>query len=321
MARTAQNVTGIHVMKFYLPSNSESKYSYRSRGFLILENLNDSHGYITSPAEINGSDLYIIGKKFREDILDVLLKTSSKFILDINDYKLHRPQEKELYRKACNYASAFTTTCSFLAEQIKKELETDLPIYVIPDPTERKLTPPKLKKFNKRTDTINLVWYGSRKNLFHLDLNEIKNRLCNMDYRIRLQIITNKEPEDPLEWIDWSYDTQEKLVNEADFVFMPVGEKTKHELFVKSKGNNRPIDAICQGKFALTNNVIPSYLELSKYLHVGDVFDGLIFAIEHPKTVYDKIIAGQKYIEKNYMPNIVAQKWLQLERDVYEKSL
>jgi hypothetical protein len=38
-------------------------------------------------------------------------------------------------------------------------------------------------------------------------------------------------------------------------------------------------------------------------------------------TVYDKIIAGQKYIEKNYMPNIVAQKWLQLERDVYEKSL
>lgn len=302
-------------MKFYLPNSSDERYSFRSRGFLILENLDNSHGYITHLDEINGNDLYIIGKKFTPKVLDVLIKTSSKFVLDINDYKLHRKEEKQLYFEAAKYASAITTTCDFLCDRIKTDLFTDLPIYVIPDPTERKQVSPVYKEFAVN-DTVNLVWYGARKNLFHLDLNEIKNQLTNFNYKINLEIITNKKPDDPDEWLNWSYDAQEELVKKADFIFMPVSNHQKHEIFVKSKGNNRPVDAIRQGKFVLTNNIIPSYLELSKFLYAGDVFEGLNFAINNPKIVYDKITAGQKYIEKKYLPSVIAQKWLNVEKDL-----
>lgn len=301
-------------MKFYLPNNSEERYSFRSRGYLILEQLGKTHGYISDLRQFINDDLYVVGKKFTTKVLETLIDKSIHFVIDINDYKLQRKEEKQLYLEAVKHAVAITTTCDFLAERIRVELNTNLPIYVIPDPTERSRVAPVYKSFEPG-DTINLVWYGARKNLFHLDLNDIKLRLENLNYKINLDIITNKKPEDPIEWIEWSYDAQEELVKKADFVFMPVSDKPKHEIFVKSKGNNRPVDAIQQGKFVLTNRTIPSYLELGKYLYAGDVFEGLTFAITNPKVVYDKIASGQKHIEKNYLPAIIAQKWLEVEKN------
>lgn len=301
-------------MKFYLPNNSEERYSFRSRGYLILEQLDNTHGHISDISQFTNNDLYIVGKKFTTKVLETLIDKSIKFVLDINDYKLQRKEEKQLYLEAIKHAVAITTTCNFLAEKIRVELETSLPIYVIPDPTERSCVAPVYKSFEPG-DTINLVWYGARKNLMLLDLIDIKSKLQNFNYKINLNIITNKKPEDPVEWVEWSYDAQEELVKKADFVFMPVGDKSKHEIFVKSKGNNRPVDAIQQGKFVLTNRTIPSYLELEKYLYAGDVFDGLTFAINNPKVVYDKIASGQRYIRKNYLPVTIAQKWLEVEKN------
>ena len=51
--------------------------------------------------------------------------------------------------------------------------------------------------------------------------------------------------------IAWNFDLQEKLVNKSDFVLLPVTEDRESIC----KGNNRPIDALQQGKMVLTNLV------------------------------------------------------------------
>lgn len=302
-------------MKFYLPNHSDDRYSFRARGFLILETLNCPDDFITDYNQIDGSDLYIIGKKFRIEVLEKLIETSSRFVIDINDYKFNKEEEKNILKKAERHAVAFTTTCNYLADQIRTHLNTSLPIYVIQDPTERKQTPPVLKKINVN-DTVNLIWYGSRKNLLHLNLKEMYNRFRGFNYNIDLKIITNKKSDDPDSWINWSYDVQEELVKQADFVFMPVSEHPRHEIFVKSKGNNRPIDAIQQGKYVITNNVIPSYQELKNYTWQGDVFEGLQFALENPKKVYNCITHGQQFIQDNYSPSVIANKWSLMEKSL-----
>ena len=42
-------------MKFYIPIDFYSRYSFRSRGHLMLENMDSSHGFVTNIEEvING---------------------------------------------------------------------------------------------------------------------------------------------------------------------------------------------------------------------------------------------------------------------------
>ncbi len=94
----------------------------------------------------------------------------------------------------------------------------------------------------------------------------------------------------------------------------------KHLEHVRSKGNNRPIDAIRQGKFVITTTTIPSYVELKDYLYAGDILRGFKFALQNPKMVYEKILKGQEYIRNFYEPKQIANKWLELERKIISEE-
>jgi hypothetical protein len=276
--------------------------------------IDKSHGVISDIPEFNSNSVYMIGKKFSYDILEILIKQNSKFVLDISDYKFNKIETKKLYIDASQYASAITTTCSYLASIIQDIIKKD--VIVIPDPTEREEETPILQDYSKK-DKINLVWYGARKNLMHLDLDSIYNNFKNIDKKIDLAIITNKKDDDPDNWINWNFETQGNFVRNCDFVFLPVSEKDKHTHFIKSKGNNRPIDAIRQGKFVITTDQIPSYEELSDFIYAKEnVYNGIDYAINNSLEIFEKIKNGQNHIKNYYDPIVIAQKWIDLEKSI-----
>lgn len=85
--------------------------------------------------------------------------------------------------------------------------------------------------------------------------------------------------------INWNFDKQEQLVNESDFVLLPVTSDRES----RSKGNNRPIDALQQGRIVLTNPGIKSYEDLKKYLYIGDFYTTYKLMLENPEEVLSKI--------------------------------
>ena len=97
--------------------------------------------------------------------------------------------------------------------------------------------------------------------------------------------------------IAWNFDLQEKLVNKSDFVLLPVTEDRESIC----KGNNRPIDALQQGRMVLTNPGIPSYEDLKEFLY-GDLYEKYQEMVKNPGQVVSKIMRAQEFIEQNYSP-------------------
>ena len=69
--------------------------------------------------------------------------------------------------------------------------------------------------------------------------------------------------------IPWDFDKQGKLVEQSDFVVLPVVDD-RHST---CKGNNRPIDALQQGRIVLTNPSIPSYEDLEEVLYIDHFYE------------------------------------------------
>ena len=75
------------------------------------------------------------------------------------------------------------------------------------------------------------------------------------------------------------------------------------------KGNNRPVDALRQGRFVITNATIPSWMKLNKFIWCGDINEGIKWAINNPKEVIKKIEEGQKLVGSLYTPEAITKEW------------
>jgi len=108
--------------------------------------------------------------------------------------------------------------------------------------------------------------------------------------------------------IPWNFDEQGKLVKQSDFVVLPVTDD-RHS---QCKGNNRPIDALQQGRIVLTNPGIPSYDDMSECLFIGNFYESYRVMIDNPSLVLAKIRNGQSLIDQHYTPKAVGKKWEQV---------
>ena len=71
-------------MYFYVSDKEHNRYSFRSRGTLLLENMDSNYnGLITDLNQIQQNDnrLFVFGKKFTNEILNTLIDKNAKFIL------------------------------------------------------------------------------------------------------------------------------------------------------------------------------------------------------------------------------------------------
>jgi len=270
------------MLKFLTPDRKgkQEPYSYRSRARLVgkcIENIGQAFN----------NDMVVLGRIHTEKDVESLRNNNIRYIHDICDNKW--PMLEKLWANTNQYATAITTTCYKLRDLIESKVNKD--VFVIPDPTEREEEP---IKFEPNPTRLNAVYYGSAGNLKQIDWSNID--LKNID----LKVISNKGP------IFWDYKTQGEFVRQSDLVLLPVNND--HEM-TQYKGNNRPIDALRQGKFVITNATIPSWQLLSNFIWCGDINEGIKWAINNPKEVIKKVEEGQKLVGSIYTPEAITKEW------------
>lgn len=311
-------------------------YSYRARATIPSSQIKDSRvtDDITS---LKPSDIAVLGKKHSKEDAEYCISKEINYIVDIADDKFD--QFKHWYFTISN-ANAVTTTCHRLREVIEEE--TGSKSYVIPDPTERPRGEPKFEV----KDIMNAFYYGSDSNYSKLMWPEIKEVL-NSVKKTDIKIMTNKSEYPPKGWkmakkyggfwmkpdkrkqfekvamkqyedlIPWDFDKQGKLVEQSDFVVLPVTDD-RHS---QCKGNNRPIDALQQGRIVLTNPSIPSYEDLEEVLFIDHFYEAYTEMINNPDNVVAKIKKAQSLIDEHYTPKAVGKKWEQVYEIVKRNNI
>ena len=101
---------------------------------------------------------------------------------------------------------------------------------------------------------------------------------------------------------------QGQLLADTDIVLMPVD--TDHYR-TETKSANRLIDGVMSGKFVITSP-LDSYREFDPYTWQTDFITGIQWARENPSAVLERIKLGQDYTRKNYSPEVIAQRWLEV---------
>lgn len=183
----------------------------------------------------------------------------------------------EHYREASNLADRITCNSREMARII--QAETGRSAVVIPDPYEQPQRPPRLHE--------SLLWFGHRSNLPDLDpwLPGLSN----------LQIVSNVPGA-----TQWSPETMDRAFETAGLVILPTGKSM-------AKSGNRAIESIRRGLFVVAG-YLPAYGDLGIYM--GDIHDGIDWALSHPELAIERIKASQDYIREEYSPQNIAQQWL-----------
>ena len=317
------------MLVFVTPKLDDTRipYSYRARATIPSSQIKDSRvtDDITS---VKPDDIVVLGKKHSKEDAEYCISKEINYIVDIADDKFNQFRH---WRFTIPNANAVTTTCHRLREVIHEE--TGANSYVIPDPTERPRGEPRFEV----KDVMNAFYYGSDGNYSKLmwpEINDVLNKIKTTE----IKIMTNKPEHPPKKnklhkkhggwWltpkrrkvlqdigmrqyeslIPWNFDEQGKLVEQSDFVVLPVTDD-RHS---QCKGNNRPIDALQQGRIVLTNPGIPSYDDMIESLFIGNFYETYKVMIENPSLVLAKIRNGQSLIDQHYTPKAVGKKWEQV---------
>jgi hypothetical protein len=181
------------------------------------------------------------------------------------------------YHGMCKVADVITCSSPVMAEIVKKATGRDAT--VIPDPYENEEDAPAV-----RGDQ--LVWFGHQANFSSL------------------------EPYADLDpWVcagaEWSLD-HERQALKAAAVVMLTGNNP-------GASANRPVKAIRAGRFVVCPKDSPeSWKDLAEFIWVGDVRDGIDWALNNREEACRKILAGQDYIRKTFSPRLIGSQWAAL---------
>ena len=113
---------------------------------------------------------------------------------------------------------------------------------------------------------------------------------------------------------EWDYKLQRDLVSKSDFVLLPL--PNNNSLVTHFKSPNRVIDSIAQGRYVITTHGVISYNQYVNFIGMGSLKDNIMWSLNNPKLVLDKIKQGQKYIKKHHSPELIAKQWMSLRKKV-----
>lgn len=189
----------------------------------------------------------------------------------------------EHYRRVIDCADAVVAATPKLAESVGAECGRDA--VVIEDPYEWDEVAPRFDGGR------NLFWYGHANNYPALE-----REVPSLDgYTVRC--VSNLRHCIP-------YSTQAMADGFAwcDLVIIPTFKLRKWQ----SKGANRAVEAIRQGRYVVANPM-PAYADLG--IWQGNILEGIKWAQQNPSQVLKRIELAQKMVRQRFSPRLVAQKW------------
>lgn len=151
---------------------------------------------------------------------------------------------------------------------------------VIPDPYEQRESDPRIHD--------KLLWFGHRSNIADLlPWVELPN----------LEIVSNFKGTTP-----WSPEEMDRAFDRSGLVIIPTGKSM-------AKSGNRAIESLRRGLFVIAG-YLPAYADLGIY--IGDIADGVRWALDHKEEVLCRIKRSQEYIRDEYSPQRITQMWLKV---------
>ena len=197
---------------------------------------------------------------------------------DVCDDHFNTPSG-DFYREAIQQADLVTSNSQEMARVVKEK--TGRESIVIPDPYEQ---PERKARVHDH-----LLWFGHQSNLG--DLLPWLDRLDNLEVvsGVRVNGV-----------VQWSPEAMDAAFERAGLVVIPTGKSM-------AKSGNRAIESLRRGLFVVTG-YLPAYADLGIY--IGDISDGVKWALSHQDEVIYRIKSAQDYIRNEYSPERIGQLWI-----------
>lgn len=177
------------------------------------------------------------------------------------------------YRRMCELATVITCSSPAMAAIIQEA--TDREAVVIPDPFENKEGSPRV---NGR-----VLWFGHQANIASLKpYADLDMDLCTA--------------------ANWSLENEAKALAHCGVVLLTGGNP--------GASANRPVKALRAGRFVVAPEDCPiSWHELSEYIWIGDVREGIRWTFANREEACRKVQASQSYIRRTFSPQSIGSQW------------
>ena len=218
-----------------------------------------------------GNEWLVIGKHGWD--WDTETKGFKRVCFDVCDDHFDNVQS---YAVNCKRADLVTCNSLEMARVIKEK--TGIDAVCIPDPYEQ---PEKTPRVND-----NLLWFGHASNIADLV------PWCDLP---NLEVVSNIEGV-----TQWSPENIDAAFDRAGLVIIPTGKSM-------AKSGNRAIESLRRGLFVIAG-YLPAYSDLGIY--VGNIGDGVKWALSHQDEVLSRIKRSQAYIREEYSPEKIGKQWL-----------
>lgn len=300
------------MIHFWFDNYDNSRASHRLRASIPSNALNKKgikSAIISNVSEIQKTDIVIFSKDSSIESMRSVKKLGCIVGFDICDNYFEDGSRQ--YLEFCEEVDFITVNSESMRELVRNITGKDS--FILIDPFERTIVFPNIKN----DKTIKLVWYGGKSSLNFVNWDILMSRLEESKINFHLTIcsiklnkkLRNFKNHRNISLIEWSWDIQQKLVEESDIVFIPLNFDPHSKIFKKinTKSHNRVVDGIAQGKWVISSK-IPSYMPLKDFCWLDDPIDGIKFYVEHKSKIQQRIIKGQEWIKDNASPEVSAEQ-------------
>jgi glycosyltransferase involved in cell wall biosynthesis len=110
-------------------------------------------------------------------------------------------------------------------------------------------------------------------------------------------------------FVPWSLADTWRVLRECDICVLPVDVAKESK---SAKSANRLVEALRAGRFVVASP-LPAYQEFAASARIDENIDqGILWALDHPAEVVERIRTGQAAIEQKYSPDAIARQWQQV---------
>lgn len=216
-----------------------------------------------------------------------------KKVYDICDDNFSCPNRGPEYRSHAAEANAVTVNSDVMRFIVHKQ--TGRIATVIPDPYEREEWEPSWGE--------GLLWFGHWTNVKDLarsgvDATLITNPGAVPENSQTLEYLRGRK------CIPWSVEAMDSAFKSHAIVVIPTGRSM-------AKSANRLIESVRAGKFVVCEP-LPAYEEFSEFMWVGDIREGVEWALRNRRECLDRVRYCQNYIREKFSPETIGRKWLKL---------
>lgn len=103
--------------------------------------------------------------------------------------------------------------------------------------------------------------------------------------------------------IPWTRAKERSAISQAAVVLL-TGKPTA--------STNRIVKAIRSGRFVVTPSGVPSWEQFREYCWIGDVREGVEWALNNREDARCRILAGQQYISATFRPSLITGRWMEV---------